>query len=163
MMSTDWCNQVPKYFDLRTLETTWVIRSTPSFIIKSPSSKVSFLNCVYFFIPVWCFSSFLKKFLEDNCFTTLCCLVSYPQKFWKGDSWDFPGGPVVKNPPCNAGNLGLVHGWGPKIPQASRQQSPSTTATEPTCSGARVPQPDTPGAARKGPGCCNWKPMQPNN
>ena len=22
--------------------------------------------------------------------------------------WDFPGGPVVKNPPCNAGNVGLI-------------------------------------------------------
>ena len=22
----------------------------------------------------------------------------------------FPGGPVVKNPPCNAGNMGLIHG-----------------------------------------------------
>ena len=50
---------------------------------------------------------------------------------------------MVKNPPCNAGNLGLVHGWGTKIPQASRQQSPSTTATEPTCSGAGGPQLET--------------------
>ena len=30
--------------------------------------------------------------------------------------WDFPGGPVVKVPPCNAGNMGLMLGWGTKIP-----------------------------------------------
>ena len=23
-----------------------------------------------------------------------------------------PGGPVVKNPPANAGNMGLIPGWG---------------------------------------------------
>ena len=23
-------------------------------------------------------------------------------------SWDFPGGRVVKNPPCNAGDVGLI-------------------------------------------------------
>ena len=23
---------------------------------------------------------------------------------------DFPGGPVVKNPPCHAGNMGLIPG-----------------------------------------------------
>ena len=25
---------------------------------------------------------------------------------------DLPGGPVVKNPPANAGNTGLIPGWG---------------------------------------------------
>ena len=31
---------------------------------------------------------------------------------------DFPGGPVVKNPPANAGDAGLITGHGTKIPQA---------------------------------------------
>ena len=26
--------------------------------------------------------------------------------------WDFPGGPVVKNLPDNAGDTGLILGWG---------------------------------------------------
>ena len=26
--------------------------------------------------------------------------------------WDFPGGPEVKNPPCNAGDMGLIPGPG---------------------------------------------------
>ena len=25
---------------------------------------------------------------------------------------DFPGGLVVKNPPCSAGDVGLIPGWG---------------------------------------------------
>ena len=31
---------------------------------------------------------------------------------------DFPSGPVVENPPCNAGDSGSIPGWGTKIPQA---------------------------------------------
>ena len=33
--------------------------------------------------------------------------------------WDFPGCPVVKNPPCNAGDTGLIPSWGTKIPHAA--------------------------------------------
>ena len=32
---------------------------------------------------------------------------------------DFPGGPVVKNSPSNAGDASLIHGWGTKIPHAT--------------------------------------------
>ena len=41
---------------------------------------------------------------------------------------DFPGGPVVKNTPCNAGDLGLIRGWGTKILHAAGQLSLSTSA-----------------------------------
>ena len=30
------------------------------------------------------------------------------------EQWDFPGGPVVKNPLPNAGNTGLIPGGAPK-------------------------------------------------
>ena len=68
---------------------------------------------------------------------------------------DFPGGPVVKNLPSNAGDTGSIPGQGTKIPHATWQLSPRATTTElmrlkkracmpqttePTCSGARVPQ-----------------------
>ena len=46
---------------------------------------------------------------------------------------DFPGGPVVKNPLSNAGDVGSIPGQGTKVPQAVRQQSPCTT-TETPCS-----------------------------
>ena len=31
---------------------------------------------------------------------------------------DFPGGPGVKNPPCSAGDMGLIPDWGTYIPYA---------------------------------------------
>ena len=49
---------------------------------------------------------------------------------------DFPGGPVVGNPSCGAGNVGSVPGWGTKIPHAAEQLSPHPTTTEPACSRA---------------------------
>ena len=33
---------------------------------------------------------------------------------------DFPGVPEVKSLPFNAGDMGLIHGRGTKIPQATR-------------------------------------------
>ena len=55
---------------------------------------------------------------------------------------DFPGGPVLKNPPSNAGDAGWIPGWGTKIPRASGQPSPRATTTELTRlkERARVPQ-----------------------
>ena len=38
-------------------------------------------------------------------------------------SGDFPGGPVVKNLPCNAKDAGLISGQGTKIPHAMEQLS----------------------------------------
>ena len=34
--------------------------------------------------------------------------------------WDFPGGPVVKNPPANAGDMNSIPGQGTKIPHATQ-------------------------------------------
>ena len=48
------------------------------------------------------------------------------------ENWDFPGGPVVKNLPSNAGDVGLIPGRGTKIPRAAGQLSPRATATEHT-------------------------------
>ena len=48
-------------------------------------------------------------------------------------SWDFPGGPVVKNPPSNAGNARSIPGWGTKIPHAAGQLSPSVSTREAAC------------------------------
>ena len=43
---------------------------------------------------------------------------------------DFPGGPVVKNLPSNAGDTGSTPGQGTKIPHATEQPSPCATTTE---------------------------------
>ena len=45
----------------------------------------------------------------------------------------FPGGPVVKNPPYNAGDKGSIPGQGSKIPHAAGQISPCATTTELAC------------------------------
>ena len=45
-------------------------------------------------------------------------------------AWDFPGGPVVQNPPYNAGDAGLIPGQGTKIPHAAGQLSLCATTTE---------------------------------
>ena len=67
-------------------------------------------------------------------------------------TWDFPGGTLVKDPPCNAGDAGSILAWGTKIPHAccgatkpmhynywsprmldgacASQESPSATITE---------------------------------
>ena len=43
---------------------------------------------------------------------------------------DFPGCPVVKNLPSNAGDVGSIPGRGTKIPHAAGQLSSHTTTTE---------------------------------
>ena len=56
---------------------------------------------------------------------------------------DFPGGPVIKSLPSNAGNTGLIPGQGTNILHATGQLSPHTITTEPARLNwreARVPQ-----------------------
>ena len=36
---------------------------------------------------------------------------------------DLPGGPVVKNLPCNAGDEGSIPDWGTKIPHAEEPKA----------------------------------------
>ena len=45
---------------------------------------------------------------------------------------DFPDGPVVKNLPCKAGDMGSIPGWGTKIPHATEQLSPCIATDDPT-------------------------------
>ena len=42
----------------------------------------------------------------------------------------FPGGLVVKNPPCHAGNMGSIPGQWIKLPHATEKLSPWATITE---------------------------------
>ena len=48
-----------------------------------------------------------------------------------GDQGGFPGGPVVKNLPYNAGDAGSTSSLGTKIPHAMRQLSLCTSTAEP--------------------------------
>ena len=49
----------------------------------------------------------------------------------KGRSRDFPGGPAVKNWPCNGADMSSIPGQGTKIPHAMGQLSPLAIAREP--------------------------------
>ena len=49
-------------------------------------------------------------------------------KFIQRERRDFPGGPMVKNPPSNSGDAGLIPGKGTKIPHATTHAE----TTEPT-------------------------------
>ena len=66
------------------------------------------------------------------------------QEYWSGvplpslmfpfrgiDCGDFPRDPMVKNLPCNAGDMGSIPGQGTKIPHTVEQLSLSVTTTEP--------------------------------
>ena len=64
----------------------------------------------------------------------------------------FPGGPVVKNPPSNAGDAGSIPGWGTKIPHAAGQLSLCATTTEPTRHNEREKNPHA--TTREKPTCC---------
>ena len=85
------------------------------------------------------------------------------QKIPRGD---FPGGPVVKNLPSNAGDVGSIPGWGTKIPHAAGQLIPRVTTTETAHSGACAPHLErsphaatkSPCTATKDPACCNEDP-----
>ena len=59
------------------------------------------------------------------------CLQVFGYLLIKQVSWDFPGGPVVKNLPSNTGDTSSIPGWGIKIPHISGQLSPHATTKEP--------------------------------
>ena len=40
---------------------------------------------------------------------------------------------MIKNPSCNAGDMGLIPGQGTRIPHATEQLSPSVATIEPVC------------------------------
>ena len=62
---------------------------------------------------------------------------------------------MVKNPPSNAGDAGSIPGWGTRIPHATGQLRLRATTREPApaCSGACVPQLESPHTATTQPAC----------
>ena len=68
---------------------------------------------------------YLVKNRKDN---RVLCIHKSKQN---NQTVDFLSGPVIKNPPCNAGDAGSIPSRGTKSPHASKQLSPS--ALEPAC------------------------------
>ena len=40
---------------------------------------------------------------------------------------------MIKNPPCNAGDVGLIAGQGAKIPRAAEPSIPQAAKKDPAC------------------------------
>lgn len=78
---------------------------------------------------------------------------------------DFFGGPLVKNPPFEAGDAGLIPGWGSETPEAAGQLNLGGTAGEPEhCSAERLrawASPESPEHTARKAQCCEEGPGQP--
>ena len=58
-------------------------------------------------------------------FSVVVCLFLIKESLW-----DFPGGPVVKSLPCNAGDMSSIPGGGTKTPHDKKQLSLQATTSE---------------------------------
>ena len=65
------------------------------------------------------------------CCSALKAPCSFPSWNLITICWDFPGHPVVKNLPSNAGDVGWIPGWGTEIPSAAGQLSLHTATRQP--------------------------------
>ena len=81
-------------------------------------------------VPVIFFYVFLNMYLQDKFLEELSQIMFLNVSVF----WDFPGGPVVKNPPSNAGNSGSIPGLETKISRATKishgQLSPCAATPE---------------------------------
>ena len=99
-------------------------------VFKLSSSKVNtaFLNFI--------FQPFNDFFQESKAWDSTFCEKNLKTKQNKlrpsieSSLWDFPGDPVVKNPPSNAGDMGSIPGPGTKTTHTSGHLSPCTKTAE---------------------------------
>ena len=87
------------------------------------NSKVKYLKTTRSPLHIFCFSPCLPS-LKLN------IPSSYGAVLTKTNLSGFPGGPVVKNLPCNAGDMSSTLGWGTKISRAVEELSLSTPTRE---------------------------------
>ena len=67
--------------------------------------------------------------------------------------WGFSCGPVVKNPPSNAGDMSLIPDHGTEIPHAAGQLSLCAATTEEVCLQMQRPRALEPGCHHKREAC----------
>ena len=74
-------------------------------------------------------------------------------------NWGFPGDPVVKNLPCNAGDGGSIPGRRTKIPHATVERLSPCATLESLCTATTSPRPQLqcPWATVKDPQVPQWK------
>ena len=80
--------------------------------------------------------------IKTNDFTWMEHMFCNRKWDWRNNtnSWDFPGGPG-KNLPSSAGDVGLIPGWGSKIPDAVAQPSRWAPREKSTCHSEDPAQP----------------------
>ena len=131
--STDWYGSTHLYWPESSglLISVWYFIQTLGQIIL-PGIAIPLSVSVLVIIPAILWPTRGSE-MKENSFKIVLCI--------KTKHRDFPGGPVVKNPPSNAGAAGLIPGRGTKIPHAGGATKPACAATtEPMCSGVRLPQ-----------------------
>ena len=108
------------------------------------------LNKLCIIIVVSIISYKQSKTSQHN--STLGLLVLWGKASWHSEpgmeSWstkpslqDFPGGPMVTNPPFNEGDVGSIPSQGTKIPHPAGQLNLCAVTTEPTSCNWRVRAP----------------------
>ena len=65
----------------------------------------------------------LKQNILESMYQKTKVYFTFKQSILKTLSWDFPGGPVVKNTPAKAGNMSSISSPGTKISQTTGQLS----------------------------------------
>ena len=99
------------------------------------------LTCIIFMVNSWTLPPLLSPLL-----LTLSWIEKQGDHHFRWEIRDFPGGPVVKNPPSNAGYVDSISGLGTKIPHAAGQLSPcvqlqsmqATTREKPVCPNEKI-------------------------
>ena len=116
--------------------------------ISSAGLLMNFFQCILHHWGVTCIlwifnetppSVWLREALYIPIFAPLPLLIWFTSHLMLLHLLDFTGGPLVRNPPANAGDMGFDPGPG-KIPRALEQLGPSPRTQEPVlCNKRRHP------------------------
>ena len=143
---TFWNDSNQSTFSLVTLPCPFLPRETTTKAPCFPSNLCP--SCLA--LVRWCAPFFGDLWVKQTIFLMASSLdllaspdINYNLYF--KNMWDFPGGPVVKNPPAKAGDIGSIPT--PGSPHAGEQLSPCSRVREPqlmspwaTTTEARMPR-----------------------
>ena len=76
----------------------------------------------------------VRKLFGRECDGCMCWCHWFACHLGKGEKRDFPGGPGAKTSPSNAGDVGLILGWGTKISQLAAKKPKHKTGNTVTSS-----------------------------
>ena len=99
----------------------WTALQQPSSLPLCPGRNVQVANTLP--CPASASSCFPRHQVGPLTCSPLWPLCRREAKSSRSEVRDFPGGPAVKSPPCNAGEGGSIPGWGAKISHTVAQIS----------------------------------------